>query len=143
MFKGINWLAVLLATVVSMALGFVWYDVLFAKVWHELNPGAPASNADPGLIGGVVTILVLSTGMAWVFARTGVRGLGDGLMTAFVVCLAFDTTVYAGNVFLSHASLKGELFYAVFDMISFLVIGAVLSLMPARSGAPAGAAATA
>ena len=143
MFKGINWLAVLAAAIVSVVLGYVWYDVAFARLWHELDPAAPASNVDASLIGGVITILVLCTGMAWVFARTGVKGLAAGLTTAFVVCVAFDSTVYAGNIFFAHASVKAALFYGVFDMISFLVIGAILALMPARAGAPAGAAAAA
>ena len=137
MFKGINWLAVLIATVVSVALGFVWYDVVFAGLWHQLEPNAPSSNVDASLIGGVVTIAVLCTGMAWVFARTGVRGLGAGLTTAVAVCIAFDTTVYAGDVFFMHAPLKTMLFYAAFDLISFLVIGAILALLPPKAAATA------
>ena len=33
--QGINWLAVVLATVAFFAVGAVWYTVLFAKVWKR------------------------------------------------------------------------------------------------------------
>ena len=134
MFKGVNWIAVLAATVANIALAFTWYDVVFASTWHQLDPSAPAStHLDAKLVGGVITTLVLVTGMAWVFARSGVSSLGGALLTALVVCVAFDTTVYAGNVFFSGSRVDEMLFYAVFDLISFLTTGAILALMPPRA----------
>lgn len=136
MFKGINWLAVLVATVVSIVLGYVWFNVVFADMVHKLDPSAnTAMKIDASFVGGVVTIFVLNTGLAWVFARTGVKGLGQALMTAFVVALAFDATVYAGFVFLNHAPVEPNAFYATFDMIAYLVSGAILALLPAKAPA--------
>ncbi len=136
MFKGINWLAVILAALANVVIGFVWFNVLFTQQWHALDPSAPAvTGFDPKLLGGVVTAFIIFTGMAWVFARTGVASLGSALLTALVLCIAFDSTVYAGFVFFAGASGKTMAFYGAFDVIGFLVGGAILGLLRPKAAA--------
>ena len=45
MFKGINWIAVIVAVVLVQVLGFLWYGPLFGAMWHQLNPTAPMSSS--------------------------------------------------------------------------------------------------
>ncbi len=130
MFKGINWLAVVLAAFANVAIGFVWFNVLFTQQWHALDPSAPAMTGfDPKRLGGVVCALLIFTGQAWIFARTGVSSLRSALLTALFVCITFDSTVYAGFVFFSGGSAKAMAFYGAFDVVGYLVGGAILGLM--------------
>ena len=34
-FTQINWLAVIVATIAAFLVGFLWYSILFAKVWQK------------------------------------------------------------------------------------------------------------
>ena len=40
-FTSVNWLAVIVGTVVSMALGTLWYGPLFGKTWLRLIGKSP------------------------------------------------------------------------------------------------------
>ena len=133
MFKGVNWRGVLIATAVVFVVGYFWYDVVFTELWHRLEPNAPdASALDAKLLGGIATLAVSVIGLAWLFARLGVRTMADGLKTTAVVVIAFDSTVYIGSYFFNNAPLETMLFYTASDMVTFLVAGAILVLIRAK-----------
>ena len=133
MFKGVNWRGVAIATVVVFVLGLIWYNVVFASLWHSLEPNAPiAVVLDAKLLGGIATIAVSVIGLAWVFARTGVTRMADGLKTTLVIWVAFDATVYMGSYFFNNAPLNTMLFYAASDLITFLVTAVILVLIRAK-----------
>ncbi len=47
-FFGINWLAVILGTILSMALGALWYGPLFGQLWLKMiEKSADELEADP------------------------------------------------------------------------------------------------
>ena len=73
----INWLAILLAALIRMAVGTAWYSpLLFVKPWQALTGVTPAS-MKAGMSRAIFIDAVMSLLMAFVFyyvLHTGTRG---------------------------------------------------------------------
>lgn len=103
--KGINWLGVVLATIVGQAVGFLWYGILFTDKWVELALGGvePTDAAATASIWqGALLSLFQSFGLAWLIsllaANTLIKGGWVGLFAAFFFSgpIVVQQMVYAG-----------------------------------------------
>ena len=130
MLAGINWLAVIAATVSAMAVGSLWYSpLLFMKRWQAELGKTPEQMGNPMLAVGnsVVMYLIAAVGLSMVFDWKGVGSISDALMTAGAIW-----AVFVGSMELLHDRYNGA--SAVFSLIncgntlvSFLAMGAVIS----------------
>ncbi len=100
----INYLAVLLAGVVNMAVGFMWYGPLFGKMWKSLMGFTDESmksmkmTATTAMIGGFITALVMAYVLAYLLV--GMVGTGDtyeAMKLACMVWIGFLATTAAGS----------------------------------------------
>lgn len=92
----LNWLGIVVATVVAFFVGFLWYGVLFEAVWKDLS-GVGAEEGDPmWMLLGVVQTFVTMVGLGWFIARDGAGGWMAGLKTGLIagVCFALMTSAY-------------------------------------------------
>jgi hypothetical protein len=140
MFKGVNWIAVLIAFVLLEVVGYLWYGMIFSKSWTAemaaigLKPDMSSSAQTASIVEGMVLTLVQILGMAWLFGRLGVSTLGAGVTTALAVWVVFALTtqgmeyVYMGFTPKLMAINCGQL--AVAYVLSGAVLGGV------RFGAP-------
>jgi hypothetical protein len=96
---GLNWLAILCAGVAYWALGFVWYSLLFGKIWaaeqtrHRGAPPSAGGPMGPKLISTFVSNLIAAAAMAYLFKRTGIADLNHALRLAAAVGIGFSGTV--------------------------------------------------
>jgi hypothetical protein len=91
----VNWLAVVLATVASMALGFVWYMVL-SKQWLAAS-GRTAADIDPRDVMPYVWSVVVQFVMAYFLALltpvlAGETTIGSGMLIGAHMWLGFVIT---------------------------------------------------
>ena len=116
-FYAVNWLAVIVAAIASMAIGFLWYSpVLFAKTWMRLmgvkcdtpeEKAAMQKEAGPMYAQTFVMTFVSATFLALVITRMFVpsEDLLRGLKISFGVWLGFVATVqYTGALFTKRVS---------------------------------------
>ena len=103
----INYLAVLVAAVVSMVLGAVWYGPLFGKKWSELmgwSSMTPEQTAEmkkaskKSYFWMFLSSLVMAYVTAWVMGVAGVTDFSGGLEVGFWLWLGFIATVSLGGV---------------------------------------------
>jgi len=139
MFKSINWIAVLIAAVLLEVLGYVWYGVLMRDAWTaayqaSLGHAPDMSNVAVTQSIGAINTVILVTGLAWVFWRTGVNTLA-GIGAAVAVWFFFDFTTMAIDYIYMGLSQQLVLINMGYQLLSYLVAGAVLGLMPPRSAA--------
>lgn len=87
--KGINWVGVIVALVVSQAVGFVWYGLVFEQQWIALSGVNPDSANGLAMVWGAVQNLVVAIGLAWLTARTGMTGWVNGAMAGLIACVFF------------------------------------------------------
>ena len=97
-FGSVNWIAVIVAMVASMALGFVWYMAL-AKQWmgalgktREQVMSSSGGQATPFIIAALIQ-LVMAYSLALFIPRImGATTITNGLIVAFHVWLGFVIT---------------------------------------------------
>lgn len=100
-FGAVNWIAVVLAAVASMALGFVWYMAL-AKQWmaalgktrEQVNMG---SSATPFIISFVMQLVMAYSLALFVPRVMGSTTITNALIVAFHIWLGFVITTMITN----------------------------------------------
>ena len=100
--EGVNWLAVIIGTILSFILGWAWYSpLLFVKKWMEglnikPNPGAEMP-VTPLVVQLVGTFL-----LAWL---VGITAAHNALATIILIVAAIIVLIIANGMFASKGSL--------------------------------------
>ena len=126
-FSNIPWIAVAVAIVANMVLGFLWYGPIFGKAWmaavgkqmDELNQ-SPTIYIVPILASGLIAVVV------W-----NVMGALDlsGVITAFWMWLGFIAlTSYTNHLFRGGPTNLWEL-ESGNHLVGMLITGLILDLM--------------
>lgn len=136
----INYLAVIVAAIAAMGLGFLWHGPLFGKQWTALMGWTPesmeAAKAKGGMgktyaiqaIGALLMAFVLSHSL--VFASTYLQssGISAGLQAGFWNWLGFIAPVTIGVVLWEGKPWKLWFIQAGYYLVSLLVMGVILAL---------------
>ena len=136
----VNLVAVLLAGITSMVVGFIWYGPLFGKKWmslmkldekkmKEMKMGANKAYLF-SFIGALVMADVLAH--ASVFAAyyfSELPKLTAYLMTSFWSWLGFVMPVQAGMVLFGDKPFRLFLLNTGYQLVSLIVMGLVLALL--------------
>lgn len=129
---GINILAVVLATLGFMAVGFVWYGPLFGNRWMALHGFTRESMAGTNMAlvmaKGLTNSLVTAIGIAVVFNWRGVDGIVPALITAGLLWLFFSATTQL----LAHIYEKQSFELTAINwgnqLVGMLLAGVIISL---------------
>jgi D-alanyl-lipoteichoic acid acyltransferase DltB (MBOAT superfamily) len=140
-FMGVNLVAVLLAAMSTMVLGFLWYSpLLFARPWMSLMGYAPDDKAKQDEMrkgaGKLYAISFLASLVAaFVLARivriTSVHTVLHGARTGAGVWLGFVTTVQLTDTLFGKRPTKLYLINTGYQLVCYMVMGAILAAWPA------------
>lgn len=133
----INYLAVLVCGVVSMAVGFIWYGPLFGKAWMkimgaETMSGEQKDKMRKDMWKYYITQFVLSLFQIFVLAWyiITLKDISDGVHTAFSLWIAFVMPTVAGAALWSGKPKKvaWRMFFisAGAQLVSFILFGLIL-----------------
>ena len=140
MLKGVNWIAVIVAIVLLEVLGYLWYGPLFGEAWTAALGHEPdMSNANTLMAIGVVNTLVVVIGLAWLTGRLGATTLVHSVMVSLAAWFFFDFTTQALEYLYMGMSQQLVCINMGYQLVSYVVTGAVLALV--TFGRPAAAAA--
>lgn len=127
----INYLAVVVAAVLSMVIGAVWYaPQVFGKQWMKLVGKKEKELKEAGSSSYVVAglgFLLIAYVMAHFVQYAGSNTVTEGLATGFWLWLGFSASVLAIN---SAFSLRPQKLWAIdagYYLACFLVTGALLA----------------
>ena len=134
----LNWVAILVAAISTMIVGFVWYSpLLFAKAWvremgYDKNDKAKMEemrkSAGPAYAGSFAASLLSAATLALVFHAMRLEDLPHGLMAGFHIWLGFVATVqFTGALFMKQ-SMKLFAINTGYQLVCYLVMGAILSV---------------
>lgn len=135
MYSNVNLVAVLIAAVASMAIGFVWYGPLFGKPWMKLMgmKGKFEMKMDAKMQKTYAMSFVGALVMAYVLASLigmgGVKTLEGGLTAGFFAWLGFVAPVQMSEVLFGGKSWNLYYINTGFQLASLLAMGAVLTLV--------------
>lgn len=135
-----NLLAVLLAAVAAMAIGGLWYGLLFGKSWMNMMGYTPESmramKLSPAAAMGIQAVLallmmyVLAHGIIFGIAFTGIGGIEGGVMGAFWYWLGFVVPLTAAPFLFENKTWKLWAFNAAYYFVTLMVGGAIIGALP-------------
>ena len=136
----VNYLAVLIAAIANMALGFLWYGPLFGKTWMALM-GMTKEQMEAGkakmksegwkiyglaFIGSLVMAYVLSHSLTFASSYLQMTGLQAGLMVGFWSWLGFVAPVTLGTVLWEGKPWKLWILINGYYLVALLIMGSIL-----------------
>ena len=128
----INYLAVVVAIVINMAGGALWYSpLLFAKPWMAANGLTEESireggSPTRGYVVAVIASIVISLAIALFAQVSGVDTAVEGLMLGLAAGLGFVATTFASNYIFESRPLKLYLINAGYPVVTFTLIGLLI-----------------
>ena len=136
MFKNINWLAVAVAVILLEAIGYGYYGVVVRDAWtaaYTASLGRAPDESNMAIMQsiGVINTIIIVSGLAWALPRLGLGGTSM-IGTAFAVWLFFNFTTMAIDYIYMGMSTTLVGINMGFQLISYLVAGAILGLWPAK-----------
>ncbi len=132
----INWLAVVLATIASMVVAGVWYQVFtFGKQWKHLTNidekrAEKAGNTPMAvvLVVNFFTAIVLAVAIAITSAYFGNSSVWLALATGVVVWLAFSATTLLTHNMFEQKPLKLTAINSGYQLAMFVVMSLAIGL---------------
>lgn len=133
-----NWLAVIVATVAGMLIGFLWYGVLFQQQWMDGNGitvdetnmklfkngvEQPASNAP--MIINFMAMFFYAVMLNWLLKRAGANTLSSGVLTAGAIGLVMAVSVFVADRF-AMAPSSLSMVDGSYALVLFTAMGAIL-----------------
>ncbi|HKC91146.1 MAG TPA: DUF1761 domain-containing protein [Candidatus Limnocylindria bacterium] len=99
---GVNYIAVVVAAVVALVIGFIWYSPrVFGTRWMAYLGTTQAQLGNPGPTGmavGVVASLINAWVLAVLSLNLGGKTLTDGIMLGVLAWLGFMATITAAQI---------------------------------------------
>jgi hypothetical protein len=123
----LNWIAILVAAIVPMVLGALWYGSLFSEPWlravgrtREELPGAQL-----GYVISAISAFVMSYALARVVRWADVDDLWNGALVGILAWLGFVATVLAGTTY--YGGRPRALFFinAGYWLVAMAIVGAI------------------
>lgn len=125
-----NWIAIVVAVVVNIALGFLWFSpVLFLKPWQALRPDKtpPSGTASPLLY--VITMagtFVSAVTLDWIMELANARSLAGGLIIGLYAGLGLVAPAILSDNLYNERPFKLYLIVAGFPVLGLAVMGAII-----------------
>ncbi len=139
-FAGINFVAVFVAAIATMVLGFLWYSpILFATPWMRLmgyDPNDKAKLAEMQKGAGktysiaFIASLVSAIVLAKIIDISSVNTILYGMKIGFAMWLGFVATVQLTGALFSKQPIKLFLINTGYQLICYLAMGAILAKWP-------------
>lgn len=128
----INHLATIVAAIVSIVIGFIWYSPgVFGTAWMKAAGIKMPKGKKKGMAKGFVGMIIVSLVLAYVlsiFIDYGQAAtLTEGLMIGFWVWLGFMATTQIGVVLWENKPGKLFVINTGFSLVELLVMGAIIA----------------
>ncbi len=128
----INWLAVVVAAIIRMAVGFVWYSPpVLLKPWQALTGVTPESmraGLGKAMVIDVIASLIMAFALANIIGASGITDWVNGAGAGCWVWLGFIATVMVSLWGYENRSLKLIGINLGNNLIALLLMGALLAV---------------
>jgi hypothetical protein len=134
-FFHVNWLAVLVAGLVSFFIGGAWYTAIFGEYWKKHSrytedqmKAAQTARPMPVFMGMMVlSYLAIAYFVALFVQASGANGVADGIKLGLLLWLVTSAVAFTQHI----SSIKGWGAYHVdcgYQFVYFLLMGVMLSV---------------
>lgn len=128
--SSINWLAVIVATVASFGVGFLWYGPLFGKAWQKLMGFSEEEmkNANMVKIFGLSFLFTLIGGILLAAMMPVDAGLAGGMTLGAVVGAGFIATSMGTTAQFARTPTNLLLIDAGYMVVVYVVMGLIIGV---------------
>jgi hypothetical protein len=128
----VNLLAVLIAAFANYLFAYIWYAVIFSKLWSNIT-GITDMKPNPikiilVFIGALIMSFVLYHEIAFGDKYTGITGIQGGIMAGFFSWIGFIAPLTLTGVVYEKRSWKLWILDNAFWLIALLIMGAIESI---------------
>ena len=132
-FSGLNYLAVVVAWIISIALGAFWYSPAgFGKLWSKLSGvdmmKTPKDEATRAIVYVSISSLLQAFFLAVVLHSLNVQSISEGIVASLVLWFGFTAITTIGNTLYQRQSWKFWFLNASFFLIIMLINGIILTI---------------
>ncbi|HYK73471.1 MAG TPA: DUF1761 domain-containing protein [Pseudoneobacillus sp.] len=131
-FLEVNYFAVLLATVATMIIGFLWYSpVLFGNVWMKeigLKPESMSGGGPKTYVLTALTALIGAFLLALLLTLVEEKTLVSGVTIAMIMAISISAKIGMNYLFESRSS-RLYMITIGYHLVSYLVAGIIIGLM--------------
>ncbi|MDP1607915.1 MAG: DUF1761 domain-containing protein [Chlamydiales bacterium] len=125
----IDWIAVIIAAILYMVIGTVWYSkYLFGPLWEQLSgiKAADIKKRKMPIFGSALIAFLTAYFLAYFYAYLGVTTVSDGMFVGFCFWLGFVATTQLGSVIWGKSTFRLFLIVTGAKLLSFLVMGGLI-----------------
>ena len=124
----IDWVVIVLAAVLNMVIGFLWYSKwIFGPLSEKLAKHGETMKPDAKmLISGFIVSLVIAFFLAFFEGYLGVTTVSDGMFVGFLFWLGFVATTQISSVVWCKRPFQLFLINTGFKLLSFLVMSGLI-----------------
>lgn len=134
----INYIAVILAMLSSMVVGFIWYTPrVFGKLWMRLTGVVPGENG--GAVRPIIVTVVVSFITAWVLAGAadisfhfyGGSFLGNAIWTAVILWAGFTAARFITHDQFDKRPWRLTVLNCAHELVTIAIMGLIIGVWPA------------
>ena len=127
-----NWLAIIIAAIANMIIGFVWYqNFAFGKSWVQLSGRGMGEGQQPGPLYAltIVGAVVQAIAMSWFAAQTGANSGSAGALLGLFVGLGFIAPAMFADVLFAGRPARLYAITAGYQVFAGVVQGTIIGFM--------------
>ena len=127
-----NWLAIIIAAIANMIIGFLWYgNWAFGKSWMQLSGRTMGQGQQPGPLYGltIVGAIVQAIAMSWFAAQTGANSGSAGALLGLFVGLGFIAPAMFADVLFAGRPARLYAITAGYQILAAVVQGSIIGFM--------------
>ena len=130
-----NWLAVVIAAIANIVIGFLWYgNWAFGKSWTQLSGRTMGEGQQQGPLYGltIVAAIVQAITMAWFAANTGANSGSAGALLGLFVGIGFIAPAMFADVLFAGRPPRLHAITAGYQVLAAIVQGTIMGLFGTR-----------
>jgi hypothetical protein len=128
----VNWLAIIIAAIANMIIGFLWYgNFAFGKSWMTLSGRTMGEGQQPGPLYAltIVGAIVQAISMSWFAAQTGANSGAAGALLGLFVGLGFIAPAMFADVLFAGRPARLYAITAGYQVFAAVVQGMIIGFM--------------
>jgi hypothetical protein len=132
----VNWLAIIIAALANMVIGFLWYGTwAFGKSWmklsgHTMGEGFPAGPGPLYALTAVAAVVQAIT-MAWLIGQTGANSGSAGAIVGLYVGMGIVAAAMFAEVLFAGRHPRLYAIVAGYSVVALVVQGAIIGFLGA------------
>jgi len=128
----VNWLAIIIAAVANMVIGFLWYGTwAFGKSWIKLSGRTMGEGMQPGPLYALTAVaaVVQAITIAWFVGQTGANSGAAGAIVGLYIGMGIVAAAMFAEVLFAGRHPRLFAIIAGYSVLALVVQGAIIGFL--------------